>query len=58
MTSTPTAASAASAKPQPNVYTALLLVAALALLATLVMVLWTLLSPMPNGFGMKIGDLF
>lgn len=58
MTSTPTAAPAAAAKPQPNVYTALLVIAALALLATLVVVLWTLLSPMPNGYGMAIGDLF
>lgn len=51
-------ASGLRAQPQPNVYTVLLIVAVLALLATLVVVLRTLMAPMPGGYGLNLEDLF
>lgn len=47
---------AQSSRPNPNVYTALLLVAIVAIAASLVVVLSQLLSP--TGYGLQFGDLF
>jgi hypothetical protein len=58
MATIPSAQSGSRAQPQPNVYTVLLIVAVLALLATLVVTLWTLMAPMPGGYGLKFEDLF
>jgi hypothetical protein len=55
MTSAPTPTQ--SAKPNPSVYTVLLIVAIVALGVTLAVVLWKLLSPMPNGYGLQFTDL-
>jgi hypothetical protein len=57
MTSVPSASQVVRAKPQPNIYTALLMVAVVVLLVTLGVVLFTLLSPMPKGYGLEFGDL-
>jgi hypothetical protein len=57
MTSAPSASSVVRAKPQPNIYTVLLMVGVVVLLATLVVVLYTLMSAMPKGYGMDFGDL-
>jgi hypothetical protein len=58
MTSAPSSAPVVRGKSQPNIYTALLLVAVVALLVTLVVVLWTLMAAPPKGYGLQIGDLF
>ena len=57
MTSAPSIAPVVRAKPQPNVYTALLLVGVVVLLATVVVVLYTLMSPLPKGYDMGLNDL-
>ncbi len=44
----------AGARPQPNVYTVMLLVAIIVLLTTIVLSLTHLMS----GYGMSFGDLF
>jgi hypothetical protein len=43
-------------KPQPSIYTLLLIVAILALLVTLGFVMWNLMSA--SGYGMSFGDMF
>jgi hypothetical protein len=58
MTSAPSGAPLSGSKPQPTVYTALLIVASVVLLATLIVTLNVLMSPMPKGYGMDFGDLF
>jgi len=59
MTSAPSSTPAGlAAKPNPSIYTVLLIVAILVLAVTLVVVLWTLMSPMPKGYGLQFGDLF
>ena len=58
MPPTPSARPVHGAQPQPNVYTVLLIVAVLALVATLIVVLWTLMSATPAGYGLKLEDLF
>jgi len=45
-------------KPQANVYTVLVIVAILALGVTIGLVLYNLLSPVPDGYGLDIGALF
>ena len=45
-------------KPQPNVYTLLLIVAILALALTLGLVMYNLMAPMPTGYGLDFGTLF
>ena len=45
-------------KPQPNVYTVLLVVAAVALVLTIALCLYRLLSPPPAGYGLEFGQLF
>ena len=57
MTSAPSVSPVVRSKPQANIYTALLLVAVVALVVTLAVVLYTLMSPMPKGYGMEVGDL-
>jgi hypothetical protein len=57
MTSASSSSPVVRSAPQANVYTALLLVAVVALAVTLGVVLFTLMSPMPKGYGMEIGDL-
>ena len=44
--------------PQANVYTVLVIVAILALGVTIGLVLYNLLSPVPDGYGLDIGALF
>jgi len=43
-------------RPQPNIYTLLLIVGIVALLVALGFVTWSLLSP--SGYGMTLGQLF
>ncbi|MCD6304464.1 MAG: hypothetical protein J7M21_05830 [Planctomycetes bacterium] len=45
-------------KPQPNIYTVMLLVAIIALAMAVVVVFWKLTSPPPVGYGMEFGDFF
>lgn len=58
MTSLPPGGTGVRSQPPPNIYTVLLLVAVVALLAALIVTLWTLLSPLPNGYGMELGHFF
>ncbi len=44
-------------KPQPNIYTVLLVAAIIVLAVTLGLVVWNLLAPSPKGYGMEPGDL-
>jgi hypothetical protein len=57
MASAPSGPPAPRARPQPNVYTVLLIVAIAAAAATLAVVLHTLLAPMPGGYGLELKDL-
>ena len=45
-------------KPQPTIYTLLIIVAILALAVTLGFVLHNLLTAPPSGYGLSVGDLF
>lgn len=45
-------------RPQPTVYTVLLLVAILALLVAIGVVLWRLMSAMPTGYALTVKQLF
>lgn len=51
---------APSAKPRPNVYTVLIIVAIIALAVTIGIVLNNLMSPVgpDGGYGMSLSDLF
>jgi hypothetical protein len=42
----------------PNVYTALLAVAIVVLLATVAIVMHNLMASPPNGYGLSFGDIF
>lgn len=44
-------------KPRPDVYTVLVLVAILVLVVAIAVVLNTLMSSLPNGYGLKFSDL-
>ena len=48
----------AADRVEPNIYTLLLIIAILALAITVGVVLWNLLAPTPDGYGMSFGDLF
>ncbi len=45
-------------KPQPDVYTVLLVIAIIALAVTLGIVLWNLLSSPPEGYGLPFSAIF
>ena len=45
-------------KPQPDVYTAMLVIAIVALVVTVGIVLWNLLSSMPEGYGLTFSAIF
>jgi hypothetical protein len=45
-------------RPQPNVYTVILLVAIIALGLAVGVVFWKLTSPPPTGYGLKVGAMF
>ncbi len=45
-------------KPQPNIYTALLLVAIVVLIATLAITLYNLMAAPPAGYGLTFGEIF
>jgi hypothetical protein len=45
-------------RPQPNVYTILLMVAVVALAAAVSVAAWKLMSQPPVGYGLQLGDLF
>ncbi len=45
-------------RPQPDIYTVLLVIAIVAMAATLGIVLWNLLSPPPDGYGLPFSALF
>jgi hypothetical protein len=45
-------------KPQPDIYTVLIMVAVLALVVTLGVSLYYLLASPPTGCGLSLGDLF
>lgn len=60
MSQMPSGGSVVQVKPQPNIYTALLIVAILALGVAIGLVLYNLMAPVDTGagYGMKFGDLF
>jgi hypothetical protein len=58
MTQVPSQGPVIEVRPQPNIYTVLLLVAILVLLVAIGVVLWKLTSPMPNGYDMRLVELF
>jgi hypothetical protein len=58
MTQLPTRGPTVEVQPQPNVYTILLIVAIAALLVACGMVLWKLMSQLPVGYAMQIGQMF
>lgn len=64
MTQTPSTDPVVQAKPQPDIYTLMLIVVAIALAVTIAIVLWNLMSPVvgadggPGGYGLGLGDLF
>jgi hypothetical protein len=45
-------------RPQADIYTVLLVVAAVCLAVTIGVVLYNLMSPLPTGYGLTFGDLF
>ena len=57
MTQLPSQGQVVRVKPQPNVYTLLIIVGILVLAATIGIVLWNLLSDPPSGYGLSFGDL-
>lgn len=50
--------SGGSAPARPNIYTALLLIAIIALLTAVIVVGMRLMSASPDGYGMSFGELF
>ena len=47
-----------AAKPVPNIYTALLVIAIVVVLIAIIVGLYTLLAASPSGYGLSFGDLF
>ncbi|MHC4981981.1 MAG: hypothetical protein ACYTF6_02295 [Planctomycetota bacterium] len=45
-------------RPQPNVYTVLLVIAILAICVTVGVVIWKLTSPMDAGYGIRLKHIF
>jgi hypothetical protein len=58
MTQMPSQGPVIEVRPEPNIYTVLLLVAILVLLVAVGMVFWKLTAPLPQGYDLKIGELF
>ena len=64
MTQIPSGGPVVQVKPQPNVYTVLLVVTIIVLAVTIGLVLHNLMSPVttpdgsPGGYGLSFGDLF
>ena len=58
MTQTPAQGPLIRIKPQPDVYTVMLVVAAVALAGTIALVMYDLMAPPPNGYGQTLGQLF
>jgi len=58
MTQVPPHAPVILAKPQPNIYTLLLILTILALGVTVGIVLYNLLAPVPGGYGLEFGAMF
>ncbi len=58
MTQIPLQTPGSSVQPQSNIYTVLIIVAALALAATVGVSLYGLMAPSPNGYGLSFGQLF
>jgi NhaP-type Na+/H+ or K+/H+ antiporter len=58
MTQTVAKAPVLTAKPESNIYTLLLIVAILTLGTIIGFVLYSLLSPVPVGYGLEFGALF
>ncbi|MDY6913684.1 MAG: hypothetical protein SVT52_04415 [Planctomycetota bacterium] len=58
MTQLPSQEPVVQVKPQANIYTLLLIVAVLALAVTIGIVIWSLLSPPPEGYGLTFESLF
>ena len=46
------------ATPQPDIYTLMLIIAIVALITTIAMVLYNLMSAVPTGYGLSVGELF
>ena len=58
MTQSPSQTPTVEVRPQPNVYTVILLVAIIALALAVGAVFWKLTSPPPTGYGMHVGAMF
>jgi len=58
MTQSPSQGPVVEVKPQPTVYTVLLVIAILALAVAIGVVLWKLMAAPPSGYGLKVGQLF
>ena len=58
MTRTPTQGPVVEIKPQPSIYTVLLVVAILSILIAVALGLHTLMAESPAGYGLKFGQLF
>ena len=58
MTQLPSQGPVIEVKPQPNIYTLLLIVAILAVAVTVGFVLYNLLSDPPAGYGLDFGAIF
>ena len=56
MTEMPSQGPLIEVRPQPNVYTVLLLVAIMALVIAIGVVLWKLTSSPPTGYGLGLGE--
>jgi hypothetical protein len=58
MTQTPSRGPVIEVKPQPNVYTVLLIVAIMALAVAIGVVLRRLMAEVPTGYGLQFGQIF
>ncbi len=58
MTQAPSQGAVVQIKPQPNVYTILLIVAIIAMGVTIGVVLHNLMADPPVGYGLTFGELF
>lgn len=58
MTQTPAQGPLIQIRSQPDVYTVMLVVAAVVLAGTIASVMYDLMAPPPNGYGQTLGQLF